>query len=228
MKHPHVKQLSSEMDQFYTGIQQCNFHLNASFSANLGSQQYWFQQDPHPRQVIHGDKIREGDNLLSKHFLTHQFVYTVRADIGICSIASPTTLLGCLSGNMPPVPLLWEETVREFGLSIPILSYEKWTNDICNSEIERYLQKSDVICIPYVGVLVVGGSFGQVLYRLQLIERLSNMMIIVKQIGKGTVLTPFQANSLIPNGRRASSPNHKSEDMYTSQQTNQSDDWERW
>ena len=173
-------------------------------------------------------KYVKGTTIFQNIFLTHQFVYTVRADIGICSIASPTTLLGCLSGNMPPVPFLWEETVREFGLSIPILSYEKWTNDICNSEIERYLQKSDVICIPYVGVLVVGGSFGQVLYRLQLIERLSHMMIIVKQIGKGTVLTPFQANSLIPNGRAASSPNHKSEDMYTSQQTNQSDDWERW
>jgi ribulose-5-phosphate 4-epimerase/fuculose-1-phosphate aldolase len=228
MKHPPQNKLTSEMETFYLGLQQSFFHVHASFSVHLGSQKYWFQHDPLGRQIIHGDRIRDGQNQMSKHFEVHQMAYQDRLDIGVCAIATPTTLLGCLTGNLVPIPLLWEEGVRELGMSIPLLSYDMWNTDSYRDEIQRFLQKSDVICIPHVGALVVGGSFGQILYRLQVLERLAHMMLIVKQIGKGKILTPTQAQKLIPNGRRPSVPNHKSQDIYTSQPSDTTDDWERW
>ena len=228
MKHPPEKELLQSMDDFYIGLQQCLFHVHASFSANLGSEQYFYQHDPSPRQIIHGERIREGENTVSPHFHIHRKAYQIRPDIGVCTIATPTMLLGCLSGGLIPTPLLWEEAVRELGMTLSQISYENWKTIEQNSEFERGLEKADVICIPHVGALVVGGSFGQILYRLQVLERLANMMIIVKQIGKGKILTPTQAQNLIPQGRRPSHPNHKNEDIYNSTQTSSTDDWERW
>ena len=139
------------MDDFILDYSNACFMFTRVFR-NLGSEQYFFQHDPSPRQIIHGTRIREGNNTLSPHLEIHKKAYQIRPDIGVCALATPTILLGCLSGGLIPTPLLWEEAVRELEMTLPLISYENWRQWKNNSDLERALQNADVICIPHVGV----------------------------------------------------------------------------
>lgn len=152
------------------------------------------------------NKVVQGTRNSFSEIALHRACHRARPDIACVIHAHPPTATGFCVANRALGEHFMTEPVVSLGASIPLIPFFSPKSKDLEQEIERALQKTDVIMMANHGVLAVGGSFEQAFLRLELVEHLSKIALVANQLGGAVAIPSNIVEELSQGGRPKSSP----------------------
>lgn len=169
--------------------------------------------------VDDNSKVIQGTRRAFSEFRFHKAAYAARPDIGCVIHAHPPTATGFCVANIPLGEPFMAEPVVSLGGQIPLLPFRLPNAEDIFELFAEALSSSDVLMLSNHGVLVVGGSFEQAFLRLELIEHLSKISLVARQLGGAKLIPAEVVQTLLKKGRPASNPSFGDAPSSTSKET---------
>jgi L-fuculose-phosphate aldolase len=139
----------------------------------------------------------------------HRAAYKARPEIGCVIHAHPPTATGFAVAGISLDPPFMAEPVVSLGATIPLVPFFPPKDDRLDKAIAEGLEKGDVLMLANHGVLSVGANFEQAYLRIELVEHLSKIALIARQLGGVIPLSSDIVGTLSAKGRPSSAAKGK-------------------
>lgn len=139
----------------------------------------------------------------------HRAAYKARPEIGCVIHAHPPTATGFAVAGICLDPPFMAEPVVSLGKSIPLVPFFPPKDTRLDDAIVEGLGKGDVLMLANHGVLSVGANFEQAYLRIELLEHLSKIVLVARQLGGVIPLSTELVERLSSKGRPSSSAKGK-------------------
>lgn len=147
-------------------------------------------------------KVIKGDRKPSSEILLHLEAYSVRSDIGAVIHAHSPCATAFAVANKPLKSKAYPEMIVLYG-EIPLVKYgTPSTPDIC-MDLKNHLCDHDVVLLANHGIVAVGKDLYDAYFKLESVESIAKVLLMVKLLGGEYELPPEEVDKLHKMGRKS-------------------------
>ena len=155
------------------------------------------------------NKVLVGTRRPFSELQLHRAAYKARPEIGCVIHAHPPTATGFAVAGISLDPPFMAEPVVSLGRCIPLVPFFPPKDPRLDDAIAAGLERGDVLMLANHGVLAVGANFEQAYLRIELVEHLSKIALVARQLGGVIPLSTDLVERLSAKGRPSSSATGK-------------------
>ncbi len=126
----------------------------------------------------------------------HMSAYRARPDVACVVHAHPPTTTGFAVAGVELGPPFMAEPVVSLGPKIPMVPFGMPGDSALDAALAEALQTADVVMLANHGVLAVGPDLETCMLRIELLEHLSKIVLVARQLGGPIVLPAAMVEKL--------------------------------